>query len=265
MYIYIYTFISIYIQIYNPNQPQKHRTTFFFPKLLIILGPQLQLLGQVLLWSWRIKIMMVRISRSETRGVLEAWKVRHGDFHKRKKTTEIFNRCSAVCGIGGLGICRWCCNSCLLVLFLKTFGVLYKMAFPNGSLLPSRLGSLHDHCFGSSCRDVSTLFQTLKWWHVNLLKFLKGSFHQLMGPGGLGFESGYPFVAIPFIRGHDLNISNPEKAFANSTKTWFGKKNAIRDIIFEQYFEGHHKVVWFVFLFFLKLRSPGCYDPSYFF
>ena len=139
------------------------------------------------------------------------------------------------------------------------------MAFPNGSLLPSRLGSLHDHCFGSSCRDVSTLFQTLKWWHVNLLKFLKGSFHQLMGPGGLGFESGYPFVAIPFIRGHDLNISNPEKAFANSTKTWFGKKMQSETSFLSSILRVITKWFGLFSFFFLKLRSPGCYDPSYFF
>lgn len=69
IYIFIYTSTSIYIQIYNQNQPKKTSNDNFFPKLLIILGPQLQLLGQVLLWSWRIRIMMVRISRSETRGV----------------------------------------------------------------------------------------------------------------------------------------------------------------------------------------------------
>ena len=109
---------------------------------------------------------MVRISRSDTGG----WgkKADMGISQREKnEETHIFNRCSAVCGIGGLGISRCLCNNCLLVFLLK----LCVSSFLQNGLSKWELVAHKAKITAVSLWlfiEMSLLFQTLTWWHVNL-------------------------------------------------------------------------------------------------
>lgn len=134
MYTAVYTSISIYI--YNHNQRKKHRSNnLFWCKKNVGhsgLGSQMQLLGEVLLWSWRIRIMMVRISRSP-RGRISTSFARHGNFHNRKKI-EISTRCSAKMWdfLRARNLYDVSCNNCLLGLF---FGIMCWINYCNCKLV----------------------------------------------------------------------------------------------------------------------------------